>query len=78
MIRRDQKAGSQNSTLEGYACVCSSRNQKKAGCQTGQLMQGKIVKGIAGFYYIHVVVFMNVRQKGLSEERRSGLLWEIM
>lgn len=35
-------------------------------------MQGKIIKGIAGFYYVHVesVVYMNVRQKVFSEIKR--------
>ena len=34
-------------------------------------MLGKIVKGIAGFYYVHVVesVFMNVRQKEFSARK---------
>ena len=43
-------------------------------------MQGKIIKGIAGFYYVHVAgsVFMSVRQKEFSEKTGSNPLWGTM
>ena len=44
-------------------------------------MKGKIVKGISGFYYVHVAQkpeFMNVRQKEFSVIRRSNLSWVMM
>ena len=36
-------------------------------------MQGKIIKGIAGFYYVHIEscgIYMNVRQKEYSGIKR--------
>ena len=36
-------------------------------------MQGRIIKGIAGFYYVYDVVdlsFMNVKQKGYFVKKR--------
>ena len=43
-------------------------------------MNGKIVKGIAGFYYVHVVesVFMNVKRKEYSEKTRLNRWLVIM
>ena len=43
-------------------------------------MQGKIVKGIAGFYYVHVVGFgiYECKAKGSFGRERENRLSEIM
>lgn len=40
------------------------------------MIKGKIIKGIGGFYYVETpILYMNVKHEGISEIKKSHLLW---